>query len=203
MRFAGVSLAFYLICCFANISGAQEAGDLARLHALHDKLQKVQSIYARFEQVKQIDFLNDPLPSEGFFYFSRPNSLYWEYEKPLPSGLEIQGAQARAWTGCKGQRQNQPEALAQVARLAAGQVMIWMSFDLNMILPSFDVSITNNDPLILRVTPKRETAAKFIHWLEVHFSSDERMVEKVIIKEPDSLTRLKFRDILLNQPRPF
>lgn len=198
-----IILAAGLMALTASAPGrADEAGARDRLLRLKSELSDITSISGRFTQEKKLDFLNEPILSRGRFYFSRPAYLEWEYLEPAPSGLKIEAGRVEAWTGPPGQRARQPEAMAEAARLAAGQVMIWMNLDPEAISAAYLVSVVQEAPLILNVVPRRSGARKMIESLRVEFSADGRTVRRVILREPESQTSLSFSQISLNRPRP-
>lgn len=181
---------------------ADEVGVKERLRALKTELSDISSISGRFTQEKKLDFLNEPVISHGKFYFSRPDFLQWEYLEPAPSGLAIEGGRIEAWTGPPNRRVKQPGAIAEAARVAAGQVMIWMNLDPEAILAAYQVTIIQENPLILKVVPRRSGARKLIDSLKVEFSPDGRTVKRVSLREPESVTALTFSQVLLDRPRP-
>ena len=199
--FTGFILAIW-ICTAATLMAEQSSPVAQRLLALKDSLSDITSISGHFGQSKKLDFLNEPVISKGRFHFARPGYLKWEYTEPAPSGLIIENNQVQAWTGPPEAKTKQPEAMAEAARLVAGQVMIWMAMEPEAIMAMYDVSITNDKPLILKVVPKRKNARKFIRQLEVEFNPDERTVRRVVLFEPESRTTLTFDKVLLNRPRP-
>ena len=184
------------------VSLADEAGTRERLLTLKAELSDITSISGQFTQEKKLEFLNDPVTSQGKFHFSRPDFLQWEYVEPAPSGLRIEGGRVEAWTGPPDQRVRQPEAMAEAARIAAGQVLIWMNLDPEAITAAYQVSIIQDKSLILKVVPRRSGARKMIEFLRVEFSSDGRTVRRVILQEPESMTTLTFSQVRLNRPRP-
>lgn len=181
---------------------ADEAGAKERLLALKTELIDIHSISGRFTQEKKLNFLNEPVISHGKFYFSRPDFLQWEYLEPAPSGLTIEGGRVEAWTGPPDLRVKQPGAMAEAARMAAGQVMLWMNLDPEAIFAAYQVAIIQENPLILKVVPRRSGARKLIDALIVEFSPDGRTVKRVSLREPESVTALTFSQVLLNRPRP-
>lgn len=56
------------------------ADDFARLRK---DSARVSTISADFVQKKSMKILSKPLVSEGKFYFAAPDSIRWEYSKPL------------------------------------------------------------------------------------------------------------------------
>lgn len=197
-------LVFFLawVCLPAFSAAPLLAGQDLVLAELEKSLGDISSISGNFVQSKKMEFLNEPLVSRGSFYFARPGYLKWEYLSPAPSALIIDGEKAEAWAGPAGRRNRQPEAMAEAARLAAAQVMIWMNLDPTAISAAYEVSVTAEKPLRLKVVPKRSGARKFLKGLEVEFNPDRRTVRQVILHEAESRTTLTFERVSLNRPRP-
>ena len=195
-------LIFAALLLTAAPAWADEAAATERLLALKAELSDISSLSGQFTQEKKLDFLNEPVISRGKFYFARPDYLEWEYVEPAPSGLRLEGGRVEAWTGPPHQRVKQPEAMAEAARIAAGQVMIWMNLDPEAISAAYQVTVIQDRPLILKVVPRRGGARKLIESLRVEFAPDGRTVRRVVLKEPESVTTLTFSQVQLNRPRP-
>ncbi|MDR1656999.1 MAG: outer membrane lipoprotein carrier protein LolA [Deltaproteobacteria bacterium] len=181
---------------------ADDATAKELLLTLKTQISDISSISGQFTQEKKLDFLNDPVISQGEFYFSRPDYLLWEYLEPLPSGLKMEHGQIEAWTGRPDQRVKQPEGLTEAARIAAGQMMLWMNLDPEAIVAAYKVSIIADNPLVLKLTPKRDGAREMIQSLQVEFSPDRRTVRQVILNEPQSVITLTFSLVRTNAPHP-
>ncbi|HEY8516738.1 MAG TPA: outer membrane lipoprotein carrier protein LolA [Candidatus Binatia bacterium] len=67
--------------CFARMTEAQK---------------DVSSIRARFQQIKHVAMLTEPLVSGGRFVYRRPASVRWEMETPEAMVVEIEGDELRA-----------------------------------------------------------------------------------------------------------
>lgn len=155
-----------------------------------------------FTQEKSLPFLKDPIVSTGFFHFSKPGSLVWEYVSPAPSGLKIENGKASLWTGPPEARLPQPEAMARPAKLMAGQVMLWMNFDPKEILAVYEVSIAADSPLTFRVVPRKEGLRRFLKAITVVLEDDLRTVRSVVLSEEEGETILTFQDTRFNQEPP-
>ena len=195
-------LILMLLALPASPALAGEADAREKLLSIKAALAGIQSLSGGFVQEKKLDFLKEPVRSKGVFYFARPDYLHWEYLEPAVSGLELEGGRARAWTGPPGKRSPQPEAMAEAARLAASQVLVWMNLEPEAIEAAYRVTVIGEKPLKLQVIPRRAGARKFIESLEVEFSPDLRTVKQVTLREPESRTTLSFNSVRLNSPRP-
>ena len=199
MRFSSWISFFLVWLVSTSIAWAGEDTIATKMASIKTGLAEVTSISGRFKQTKKLDFLKDPIISEGKFYFSHPDYLQWEYVNPAPSGIVIDGGKAAAWVGKKDNKQS--PAMAESARLVAGQVMIWMNMDTEAIFSTFKVSLVSESPFIFMVEPKRREAQRFLQSLKVEFNKDNRSVRQVTLSEPDSTTTLAFDKIIFNDKR--
>lgn len=193
---------FLLVLLLVPTAARADEAAARKLAELQDGLSDISAISGNFIQRKQFDFLNEPVLSRGRFHFSRPDYLRWEYLEPAPSGLIIDGGRVRAWSGPPDKKEAQPEAMAEAAKMVAGQVMMWMKLDPKAIEAAYEVEILAERPLKLKVTPRRSGARKYFQGLEVEFSPDARTVRKVTVFETESRTVLTFERVTLNRPRP-
>lgn len=173
-----------------------------RLMSLKAALSGISGLSGDFVQEKHLPYLKKPIRSQGFFRFSKPDSLYWEYLSPAQSGLEIKGGQVRAWSGPPEDRKSQPEAMAKAARLAAEQVLLWMNLDPEAIMAAYSLETISEKPLRLRLLPKRAAARKLIKSLSVEFNADLRTVRQVSLEEAEGRTDISFSRVRLNPTRP-
>lgn len=80
-----------LLCyCLAGPVGAAE--DSPTLESLAAQLRPEKAIRGRFEQAKQLPFLQQPFLSTGHFYLDALGSLDWQVEQPAASRMQVTGA---------------------------------------------------------------------------------------------------------------
>jgi outer membrane lipoprotein-sorting protein len=88
-----------------------------------ERQRDVESVTARFRQVKHIALLLEPLESSGSFAYERGRGVRWEVEEPEPMVVEITGEQLRAGPPGDLRRVDAGSAadvLAQMAALFSG-----------------------------------------------------------------------------------
>lgn len=184
------------------LSAPPEIRAASRLRSLAVGLGDIASLSGEFQQEKILDFLHEPIRSQGVFHFARPDYLRWEYLEPAYCGLEIKAGQASLWTGSANGPIPQPAERAAMARVAAEQIMVWMNLDPERILAANEVTVVRERPLVLNVVPKSPDLRKFLKSLEVEFSPDERTVRRVTLTEPDGRTVLTFSAVVSTSLRP-
>ncbi len=185
MRF----LVCILLFCQVLLPAAQVAGKVAKPAGVH-------SIQADFTQEKHLKILVRPLISEGRFVFEAPDSLRWEYYKPVHSILLMHEGKMRKFIESDGR-------LLQDNAMNAGS----MQFILPEICNWLDGRFTDNpiftsqklDDRTIVLIPKEKGLRAVIRRIELHLGDTAGTMESVTIVEgPDSSTVLRFSNIVLN-----
>jgi outer membrane lipoprotein-sorting protein len=70
--------------------------------AFQEAARRITAVEAQFVQKKTLPILARPLISWGRFYYQPPRSLRWEYERPVPSILVMQGGTVKRYLKDKG-----------------------------------------------------------------------------------------------------
>lgn len=194
----------FFLALFAATSAmaAQGRGVEARLQEVQRIMDGVSQISGTFTQQKKLEFLNEPVVSDGRFYFAKPGSLTWEYVSPAPSGLKVENGKATVWNGPPGARVTQPGAMSRAAKMMADQVMMWMNFKPREILAMYDVRVMGESPLTFEVVPKREGLRKYLKSITVVLGDDIRVVRNVILEESEATTTLTFDAIQFDSGPP-
>ena len=89
MKFA-LSL-FFSFLCFGPVLAQQPAADssVPDKEAVTARFAAVNTIESRFTQQKFMALLEEPVTSEGVFYFEKPSRIRWQYTKPFQNGFLI------------------------------------------------------------------------------------------------------------------
>jgi len=119
------------------------------LHPFFGILATAAEDYSRFAQVESLscDFLMErhlaiaekPLVSTGSFYFRRPDFLRWDYKKPLPHGLLINGNKVFSWRDEAGKRVVNDNGSQRMARQMADQLRMFLTMDMEQIGKKYKV----------------------------------------------------------------
>lgn len=175
-----------------SISPASEAAD---------KEQPLfRSVQATFVQEKHLKILNRPLLSSGTFAFQAPQSLRWEYLKPLHSVLLMHKGRAVKLIEHDDRFEQDNGAGVDTMQVVLADMGNWLDgrFDDN---PLFSASQHQGNMVVL--TPKEAGLQAIITRIELHQGAQAGMMEKVVIVEgPDAFTQLTFANTTLNQPIP-
>jgi len=139
-----------------------------------------------------------PLVSQGKFLFKSPNSLRWEYTRPLKSILVLHNGKTRRFVQKDGRLVEDASAGLQSMQVVVQQITQWLNgrFDEN---PAFEASLAAGQKIVL--SPRDAAIARLIQRIEILLSNRPGVIASVTIFESeDSFTKLIFQNVVLNTP---
>jgi outer membrane lipoprotein-sorting protein len=150
--------------------------------------RNVQSVRARFRQVKEIALLREPLVSTGRFEFERDRGVRWEVESPEPMVIEINGDRLRA--GAPGELRDvevgsSAELLGELAGLFTGEAGA----------DRFGIS-AGKTPGAIRLEPRDPSLARIVSAVELDVDAEAGAPRSVQIEEVGGdRTRIEMSDV--------
>lgn len=142
--------------------------------------------------------LSRPLVSEGSFYFNAPDSIRWEYFKPLKSIVIAHKNNTKRYIYSEGKMVEDKTGGVQAMKIVLNEVAGWMSgkFDEN---PSFKATIRKKQNTSIILTPVGERMTGMIEKIEITLAPKAGTVKSVKIFEgSDNFTQIDFRNMKIN-----
>jgi hypothetical protein len=164
--------------------------------------REVTTIQAEFSQSKQLKMLAHPIRAEGKLFYRRPGEIRWEYTGPIKSVLisNQQGIRRVTWRG--GRYQPDVDAKLKPIQMVLGQMQLWLQGDFNK-STLFTPTLEPGPPARVKLVPRDKGLGKFITAVYVVLSNTPGVVDTIEIWEgPDAVTRLRLKNVKLNQPIP-
>jgi outer membrane lipoprotein-sorting protein len=164
--------------------------------------RNVQSVSAGFTQTKHLKMLTKPITSEGKLYYHRPSEFRWEYTSPIKSILvkNKQGISRVTFRG--GKFQPDAEAKLKPVQMVLEQMEQWLRGDFSQ-SKMFEATLEQGPPVRVKLTPRDKALNQFIQVVYVVMSTVPGVADSIEIWESaDAVTRLKLKDVKLNQPLP-
>lgn len=194
-----VSIFILIIFGFLLHPQLPEAAESAvqALEKIAEHNNHVKSIESRFTQTRYISFMNEELVSHGFFIFSQPDQLVWQYDAPVFFRLEYKNGQAsfKNNPGDEAGSQKQNPRETEIAAKVGEQIMLWVSMDLHKIQSAYDLTITQADPLSIDLAPKNKSASIVIRKMTLQFADNRLDMRCIILHEKDGdYIKLEFYD---------
>lgn len=185
--------------CSASSATAQEY-DLVQ--ALTEQSRTINTLQTTFTQEKKLAFLQNPLRSEGYFFFSRhfkgtqSPALLWEYTSPAPSGIWY--AQGKSWlwmhTRAKLRAADRQENIMLSAMVE--QILFWLTIQPQSIQAHFTIE-QEQQPLCMKLRPKRQ---QFFSALQVCLRADLHSLASLHLEEKQGdSTRIVFAQPEINK----
>ena len=166
---------------------------------LRKESANIKTIQAHFVQKKSMKILSRPLISEGRFYYAAPDSLRWEYFKPLRSIVIAYKNNTKRYISSGGKIVEDKTGGAQAMKIVLGEVAGWMSgkFDQN---PSFAATINEGANTRITLTPMEKNRTGMIEKIEIILSKKSATVQSVKITESaNNFTQINFDNVEINK----
>ena len=142
--------------------------------------------------------LSRPLVSQGCFYFAMPDSLRWEYMKPLKSVVLSHNQQVRRYMHSEGKWVEDKTNGVQAMRIVLNEIAGWMNgrFDQN---PSFKATVIRKENTCIILTPVEGKMERMIERIEINLTPRAGVVRSVkILEGPDNVTQINFTNVKMN-----
>lgn len=175
------------------------ADDFARLSR---ESSRISTISADFVQKKIMKILSKPLISEGKFYYAAPDSIRWEYQKPLRSVVLSDKGKTKRFIASGGKMIEDKTGGAQAMKIVLDEVAGWMKgkFTSN---PSFTAVLKEGANTQIILTPVGKNMAGMIEKIEITVSRKDASVKSVrIVESATAETRIDFLHVVINQNIP-
>lgn len=163
---------------------------------LREKANRIQTLQADFVQKKQLKILVTPLISEGCFVFKAPDSIRWEYKRPVESILLMHRGEIRRFFRKNGKMVRDSAANIQAMQVVMQNITRWLGghFDNN---PDFTTQLKGNS---IRLTPAKSMAGIIDH-IELILSDSPGMIDRIhIFEDRENHTTIEFKALKINQP---
>ncbi len=159
---------------------------------------RIKTITADFVQKKSMKILSKPLVSEGTFFYAAPDSIRWEYTKPIRSIVLAQNGVTKRYISSGGKMVEDSTGGARAMKIVLDEVAGWMSgkFDAN---PAFKASLKDGSQTMITLTPVDKSMAGYFEKIEIAVSRKDASVKSVrIVESASAETRIDFSHVVLN-----
>lgn len=165
---------------------------------LRKESARIKTISADFVQKKTMKILSKPLVSEGKFFYAAPDSIRWEYAKPVRSVVISGKGATKRYMAAGGKMVEDSTGGAQSMKIVLDEVAGWMGgrFDAN---PSFKASLKDGNPVVITLVPVEKGMKGFFEKIEIAVSKKDASVKSVrIVESASAETRIDFSRVVIN-----
>ena len=163
---------------------------------------RISSLSADFVQKKSMKILSKPLVSTGKFFYAAPDSIRWEYVKPIRSIVISEKGTSKRYIASGGKMIEDKTGGAQAMKIVLDEVAGWMKgkFSAN---PSFAASVREGPETVIVLTPTGKNTAGMIEKIEITVSRKDAVVKTVrIVEGAAAETRIDFLRTAVNPALP-
>ncbi len=184
---------------FGSLLLKAQTGDV--LQQIKSQSQKIYSIEADFVQTKNISFIDEQLISNGKFWFSRPDKMRWEYQKPFFYSIIINGDQI---TVIDDKKENRFDAASNAMFGQVKQVI--MNMVNGRMFDDSDYHATLKEETnfyVVNFETVNEAMKEYITSIDLYFTKTDYLMEKIRMNEASGdNTMIVFSNQKINQPLP-
>ncbi len=167
------------------------------LDEIKQNAQNIRSIQADFVQEKHMKILIKPLISEGKLYFSTPQSLRWEYTRPIRSILVMHNEDIKRYVMSSEGMIEDSSAALQAMQVFLEEISSWIQGDFEK-NPDFTATLQPSGIILLK--PKNSAMMNFIEKIALKLTDTPGVIESATIYEtPTTYTLIKFNNTKINQ----
>jgi outer membrane lipoprotein-sorting protein len=153
------------------------------LQTITEKLSTVNNLKASFKQSRYMEIMIDPLVSEGYCYFEKPDKLRWELSEPYQSILIYNDNSVAKFDVNDGKVEKHNLGTEDLMREILKQIISWMQGDFSKAADIYDLKIYKSETNKLVLIPKSKELIKSIQSIEMVFKSDLKNISTVQINE--------------------
>ncbi len=203
----GIGCGAALAAGAASKKGTEEETGSARLAkllaAVKAEQQQVHTMTADFTEEKVSQLLAKPSVSHGRFSYEAPDKVRWEYEKPNPITLVIQGNEMTTWFRDLGRADK--VKISRYSRRVLQYMGAGVSVD--QLLSYFEVALWQpggkDQDYRLDLIPRYDRLRKHLKTMTIWIDSHTYLMTRLRYEEPDGdRTEYRLSDIVVNRPLP-
>ena len=188
----------------AGTARAQTNDVAAFLKQLGQTTAKAETLFVEFAQERHLSLFDEPLRTEGYLVFQKPNSVRWEVTKPYRSILVCTGNSAAQFEQTDGKwKRLDLSYMKSIPNFVSGMALFLEGRYIER-QEDYEFSLRRESGPVLVLKPKQKAAAQFIAAFELHFTDDLATgARQVIIRQPDGdWTSIQFTNQVANRPLP-
>jgi len=188
----------------AGAAQAQTNDAAAFLKRLSATTAKAETLFVEFAQERHLALFEEPLRTEGFLAFQKPNSIRWEVTKPYRSILVCTGNNAAQFEENEGKwKRLDLSYMKSIPNFVAGMAMFLEGRYVER-QQDYEFSVREEKGTVLVLKPKQKQAAQFIEAFELLFGDDlSAGARRVTMRQPDGdWTSINFTNQVANKALP-
>ena len=164
------------------------------------RLEGINTLSSEFKQIRHMDFMDNPIHSQGTFFYQQPHFVRWNYIAPSAHSLLLDGNHLHSY-----QKGNSKKTSLQAHRSMRELYTLLNQNNLSKQLfneQKFTISYFKKGPkMVVRMVPKEKALAKMMQRIEIQIDTKTLLVDQLILLEDEgNYTEIMFNKQLINRP---
>jgi len=199
-----VRTTFILVMMLAGAVEAQTNDVAAFLKRLGETTVKAETLFVEYAQERHLSLFEEPLRTEGYLCFQKPNSIRWEVTKPYRSILVSTGNTAAQFEQTDGRWKRLDLSYMKSIPNFVGGMAMFLEGRYAERQQDYEFALRKDGDTVLVLKPKQKAAGQFISAFELHFTEDLTAgARQVVMRQPDGdWTSIEFSHQVANKPLP-
>ncbi|MFH2057483.1 MAG: outer membrane lipoprotein carrier protein LolA [Pseudomonadota bacterium] len=171
----------------------------AVLSEVEQNMGNVKTIQGDFVQKKHMAMFDTPITIKGKLFIQHPDKFAWIVIDPIEYTLIITEKKIKKWDQSNGTQELSLKANPMFKAMVE-QITFWFSGNYASCKKDYDISLINNDPIILEFTPKpHNPASKMLTKITLVFQKDRKYLSIIkLLEQNEDTTELIFNDVKVN-----
>ena len=195
---------FLAAMLLAGSARADTNGVAAFLDTLGRTTAKAETLFVAFSQERHLALFDQPLRTEGYLVFRKPNSVRWEVTKPYRSILICAANSAAQFEQTDGTwKRLDLSYVKSIPNFVSGMAVVLDGRYLTR-PEDYEISLRQENGPVLVLKPRQQPAAQFIAAFELQFGTDlHDGPRQVTLRQPDGdWTSIQFTNQIANASLP-
>jgi len=169
---------------------------------LQKQLHGINTVDADFIEQKNLAMLNHTLTIRGHLGLAKPDRLIWIVRQPVKYAVRIEGDEVRQWDEDTNHVQVIHLGGDPTFKAVSEQIQAWFLGDYKALGESYDLYLTQEQPVSLAFMPKGNSAVtKILKRIDLTFDAPETYIDTMVVREAGGdTTTIKFINVHVNQP---
>jgi outer membrane lipoprotein-sorting protein len=169
---------------------------------IQKQLHGISSVESDFVEQKKLAMLNHTLKISGHIVLAKPDRMIWIVRDPVKYAIRIKGDEVSQWD----EDTNRVDVIHlgndPTFKAVSEQIQAWFLGDYKVIGDSYDVYLTQAQPVSLAFIPSGQSmVSKLIKRIDLKFNPEETYIDTLVIREAGGdVTSIHFINSRVDQP---
>ncbi len=204
-----VWIGIFVIVSFGNLLDGCALSDVSRdqvdirqtLHDLEKNIGHIESIQAKFIQIKKMKLFKHEIELSGSLYMQKPDHFAWYTHSPIEYAIVFKNNKVLQWN----HETDRVDVISfkdmPVLRTIVEQMQSWFYGSYLSLLDEYKVEIISNAPLRICFIPDEHSFyLKMLEHVVIQFNREQSAIDSIEVKEKSGdMSIFHFKETLINK----